>query len=295
MFLINHAGKELEPMAREKVESMIRTKELVRDDWVWDEITESWVPIQELFPENFPVFHASNADEKELDEAEQPTVAVPPADPMAMERFVQLGQRKKIVEIILKMIPELLEPGERLLQIATQRKPMPDFAPEAFALTSQRLFIFEKGHFKTLYDEIPLLTILQPVIKKGIFFSHISMSAGAGVPYGIRFIPKQQGIAFFERLEQELNRVREAQRNAIGANSRKAEGIEVTPLIPAEHNTENGKPVAPQKTNSTEPSGQEDEHKALHHLEDLKIMLDKGLITEKDYDIKKQKILDNEL
>jgi|GEM_PF-1339727 len=293
MFLINHAGEELEPMAREQVESMIEAKQLTREDWAWDEITEAWVSISELFPEQFPSFGAAVPDD--ADDGEKPTVAIPPIDPLAIERFIQQGQRQSIVKAILKMIEELLEPGERLLQVATQRKPMPDFAPEAFALTSERLLIFEKGHFKTVYDELPLLTILRPEIKKGLFFTHISMSTGSGVPYGIKFIPKKQGISFFKRFEDELHRVREAHRNAIGANTQKAEGVKIKPLVPAGQVTSVEESTPDSETPSHTASHEEDEHKALHHLEDLKIMLDKGLINEKDYEIKKQMLLEKEL
>ncbi|MEM1157271.1 MAG: hypothetical protein AAF649_06170 [Verrucomicrobiota bacterium] len=290
MFRISHAGEELDPMTREQVDSMIAAGDLLKDDWVWDEITENWVPLQELFPEYFPSFAATTS--KPLDISEEPTEAIPPAAPLAIESFLRQGQRKGIVKAVLKKMDGILEPGERLLHIATQRKPMPDFAPEAFALTSSRLFVFVKGHFKTVYDELPLPTILRPEIKRGWFFTHISMSAGAGIPYGVKFIPKKQGIAFFGQLQNELQRVREAQRNALGVNHYTNDGIDTTPLVTAR----DGATARQENPDSPpQPEAQEDAHKALHHLEDLKIMLDKGLITQQDYDLKKQKILSQEI
>ncbi len=283
MFLINQAGNELDPLEREEIEAMITEGELNRDDWVWDEITAAWVPLHELFPENFPSFGAAISEN--IDDSDQPTAAVPPADPLSIQRFTKDGQRPKIVSVILKTIGELMEPDEKLLEVVTQRKPMPDFSPEAMALTNERLFIFEKGHFKTIFDEIPLGGILHPVLHKGLFYTHIHMNAGAGIPYGVKFIPKKQGLVFYKRLETEIARVREAHRNAMGV-TRASTGPVVSPLTRANHTPHN-----PQATPDPEP----DEHIALHHLEDLKQMLDEGLITEQDYEIKKQIILKNEL
>ena len=294
MYLINHDGEELEPMSREQVQSLLESQELSREDWVWDELTEAWAPIHELLPEFFPTFGAPILED--LNDGEKPTEAIPPVDPMSIEHFIQQGQRKNIVKAIIEMLRELLEPGERLLQIATQRKPMPDLAPEAFALTNERMFVFTKGHFRTTYEEMPILTILHPEMHKGLFFSHISFNAGAGIPYGIKFIPKKQGTVFFERLEGELHRVREAHRHAIGNEEHKAEGIAITPLTPASQlPTENHPPETEADTQVAAVHTEEDEHKALHHLEDLKTMLDEGLITEEDYERKKQAILENEL
>jgi hypothetical protein len=286
MFLISHEGQELEPMDQTSIEAMIAEGSLTRNDWVWDENTESWVPISEIFPESFPTFGAALPDD--MNEADLPTEAIPPSDRLIPDRFTKEGQRFKIVKVVVEMLDELLEPGERLLQLATQRKPMPDFSPEALALTNQRIFVFEKGHFKTVYEEFTLSNILHPVHKKGIFFGDIAFNAGAGEQYGVKFIPKQQSIKFFDLMDAEIHRVREEKRAALsaGAGSSSTAAASVQPVQTVKTSTPS--PVQSNMKRSLSADEKEAKH---NQLEELKQMADQGLISQNDFKIKKKAIL----
>lgn len=81
--------------------------------------------------------------------------------------------------------------------------------------------------------EMFLINVLHPEIRKGPVFTHISMSADAGIPHGIKFIPKKQGFRFLNLLPGQLERVRKAQHHHSGSTSKKAEGIKVKPLVVA--------------------------------------------------------------
>ena len=265
--------REWPPTSREDVIEKINAGELQADDWVWDENTGTWAPLCELFPEPFPTGGLAVKD------SSSPGDSGTNEEDANQDEHLFLGdnQKRSLVRMVLKTMDTIIEPEEELLYVATQRKPIPDLTPEALALSNQRIFVFEKGHFKTLYDDFPLGSILNPKIKTGFFFSHIHFNAGAGELYGVRFIPKAQAKKFFNLLEAEIHEIRA---------KRKPQQNH----LPVQQPSKNITPPSPQV--SVPPDIEEHDHAVLHRLETLKQMLEEELITPEDYQIKKQNLLE---
>lgn len=294
-------GRDGGDMEQDAIEAAIASGELSGDDWVWDDNTSNWAPLRDIFPQFFPSFPEGLQQEVQSDGPEggaktQESDGVVADDPVAL--FCADGQNVKFVRSIMESLNNVLEADESVLYIATQRKPFPDLTPEALALTSFRIMIYEKGHFKTLYDEFPLTSLLQPRHRSGWFFGHISFNAGAGELYGVRFIPKLQARKFFSLLEQQIHQLRARQPGGFA----KAAAKTVSPIIqgtakpassihpviqPTGRVAAAAKPISPQVSDIGQRGVAQ-----LHRLETLKKMLDDELLTEEDYAAKKQAILE---
>ncbi|MEM6820392.1 MAG: hypothetical protein AAF558_00425 [Verrucomicrobiota bacterium] len=273
MYHLNKDGQNLEILDADTVEQYISAERLQPTDWVWDDITESWVPLSDLFPEHFPTFPEN-----------QPTELINrPKEPPKKKRkqvphepYCTNGQRKTLVQSVLKALSEILEPSEPILYVATQRKPIPDPKPEAVALTVDHIYLFSKSFFQTRCEPFPLQTILTPKLDTGLFFSHFSFGANAGDYYGIRFLPKVQGREFYNRFMDRLDGIRQAQKSQLPADAPTV----VTTVKPR------SQPL-PKEASKPNLANKAAQHR---QLESLKQMLDDGLISSDDYSLKKQAI-----
>lgn len=270
---IHKDGQEWEPITLEEAQLQVELGELRADDWVWDDQTETWAPLCELFPQFFTSSSDSTSGEHSLD-----STGIEKPKPFQDEKlFLGDGQKKKLVRMILKTMGKIAEPDEELLYIATQRKPIPDLTPEALALSNQRIFIFEKGHFKCQYDDFLLNSVLIPKLRTGLFFSHITFSVGAGEVHGVCFLPKIQARKIFQLMDSRMNEIR------AGHNSMSKTTFQSVATTPVEDLTP---PV------SVPPELREHEQAILHRLETLKQMLENDLITQDDFEVKKRNLID---
>jgi len=286
---IHKNGQEWEPVSPEEIQQQVESGELTANDWVWDDQTETWAPLCELFPQWFPSSSLSTCGEYSFEstgmasetvattETTEPVETTQLPEPALDEKlFLGDGQKKKMVRMILETMQQAAEPDEELLYIATQRKPIPDLTPEALALTNQRIFIFEKGHFKSQYDDFLLKSVLTPKIKTGLFFSHITFSAGAGEVHGVRFLPKIQGKKCFQLFESRIHEIR--------ASRKTGKQTTPQPTTPTPVEAAKSPPGIP-------PELQEHEQAILHRLETLKQMLEEDLITQDDFEVKKKNLI----
>jgi len=263
-------GESLELSDTIDLEEAVVRRELSATDSIWCEDAQEYIPLTEWMPHLFS------------DQSTDFTQSGLPAD--LVSAFCSEGQKEKMVQLVLETFKAVAAEGEQMVYIATQRKPLPDIAPEAIALSSQRLFLFEKGHFKSSYEAFELASLLAPKIKTGMFFGHIHFSAGSGESHGIRFIPKKQAARLFGMLKNYLEAIRSNRAHSShGLTSGDVESA----------STSAGVQEATTPAIAFDEQTVEIHDHAIHHrLETLKQMLEEGLIDPEDYEKKKRVLLE---
>lgn len=200
---------------------------------------------------------------------------------MNIDKHIHDGQDPKIVEKLLIKLQDIMVSGEVITYIAVQKKPAVTLLPDTIALSNKRIFLseFTKLGLATNFEIFAWKDVKDITFKEEIFGSKFTIIPIKGENLSIDYIPKTQARKLYQLASESLEESREIQQQESEANA--------APLSHADH--EMHRPLLP----SEEPvlKAEEPEDELVRKLEKLKVLFEKNLITQAEYETKKNELL----
>lgn len=206
---------------------------------------------------------------------------------MNIDKYINDGQDPKIVEKLLIKLQDIMVSGEVITYISVQKKPAVTLLPDTIALSNKRIFLseFTKLGLATNFEIFAWKDLKDIAFKEEIFGSKFTIIPIKGENLSVDYIPKNQARKLYQLASGALDEYREQQvQQELEANlppphtttiQRESRDYD-RPLYPIEE------PVL--KTN--EPADE-----MVTKLEKLKYLFEKDLITQEEYDSKKNELL----
>lgn len=222
-------------------------------------------------PTNEVIAQAPPSPRNEL--ADAANVQVQPVQDSRLSKFVSDGQTPKVVAKLLSRVDAICTDDEVCEYIAVQHLPGV-LSPDAVVLTNRRAIIFRAKKLGGMnMADVPWMHVQNIHISEGIMGASISVTGTNGHTEKIDHLPKKQARCIYrvgQHREQEMiefrrQRKMEEDRNAAG-------------------NVTVNAAIAP----GASPAGSTD---LASRLQQLKSMLDAGLIDQSEFDAKKAEIL----
>jgi hypothetical protein len=182
---------------------------------------------------------------------------------MNIDRYINDGQDPKVVEkILLKLQDMLASTSEDITYIAVQKKPGLTLFPDSIALTAERIFLCKSTKLGLATDfEILRWNSTQDIsFKEGILGAKVTLTPIHGEPLEMGSIPKNQARKLYQ----------------LGTDALKAS------LAGQQMKHEDG----PSTLQIAEPADE-----LTLRLERLKSLFERQLITQVEYDNKKNELL----
>lgn len=189
-----------------------------------------------------------------------------------IQNLVQDEQDVGVVQKVHTRILELLTHGEELRYIAVQKKPVINVFPMCIVLTTRRFIIYKPELMGQAQFEDYIWRDLKDVdLKEDVIGSTVTLHTVDEKELSVGFLPKTQArriYAIAQEMEEEM--LEERRRRDMEEKRAAAGGIYMPGSTAA---------VAASREDPVEA------------LKQLKRLLDAGLITQQEYDVKKEEIL----
>jgi len=210
---------------------------------------------------------------------------------MNFEKFLIDEQDPKAVEKILVKLNDMLTPGEEVLYLAVQKKPAVTLVPDTVAVTSRRLFFCIPGNLglTTNFEIYSWKDIKEVSFKEEFFGARFTAVPLSGENFTVDYIPKVQARKLYQFSNQQIDRLKaelkqeqylkEQQQRREQIEKEAAGQAEVAQLVVAEPVV-----VAPEPVEVFEDE-------ITMKLKKLKVLFEKQLISQEEYEAKKSDIL----
>jgi len=245
-----------------------------------------------------------------------------------MDKFTLDGQEPKIVEKLITKVQDMLTSGEHINYIAIQKKPAVTILPDSITISNKRIFMceFTKLGLATDFEIFSWKDIKDIAFKEEIFGSKVTVIPFTGENLSIDYIPKVQARRLYQLIKEAIENYKKEERlgsqqnvssNPVtAAAATPAAPQEAIPPLPAsppaspsmppvfESNPANEsldardykEALAPDRsaigTATARPAPvEEPEDEMTLKLKKLKTLFDKQLITQAEYESKKNEIL----
>jgi len=196
-----------------------------------------------------------------------------------LEQFLNEQQDPEVVEKVHARVSEILTRGEEIRYIAVQKKPALNLTPDCVVLTSKRFILYRpKLLGRVDFEDYIWRDLRDARLKEGFLGATLSMQTVSGKKLFMDYLPKAQARKLYSLAQEMEEDVREERRRREMEEKRAAAGgiyLQDTQLSPQQ---------APQPAAPAQPTPME-------KLQQLKQMLEAGLITQEQYDTKSQEIL----
>ncbi len=236
---------------------------------------------------------------------------------MIPDNFLLDEQDPKAIDKVLGKLTDLLSSNEELLYIAVQKRPAVNLLPDCIAVSTRRIFYCEPGNFGITmnFKDISWKSIHEISFKEELFGSKFTCTPVQGISITTDFIPKVQARKLYQVASEQLESYREQQL----LSSKETKGIKEpasntlfqdpalfeeavivdnaalneasVPLnVPQPQSVVGSHAPEQQQAVQLEP---EAEDETTLKLRKLKLLYDKQLITQEEYEAKKASILDS--
>lgn len=210
---------------------------------------------------------------------------------ISIDRFLSDEQDPKAVEKIIGKLNDLLTSGEELLYLAVQKKPAVNLLPNSIAISNKRIFYCEPGNLGLTmnFKDISWKNIKEVSFKEEFFGSKFICVPQHGENIVTEFIPKVQARKLHQAANEQLEALNELNRQQLLEENRAtASAIH----IPLGVNNVFDLPIE-EAVVVHQPLIEEPEDETTLKLRKLKMLYDKQLITQEEYENKKADILDS--
>lgn len=209
---------------------------------------------------------------------------------MYIEQYLNEEQDPKVVEKLLGKLKDMLTSGEIITYIAVQKKPAVTLLPDCVVITSKRIILCESAKLglTTNFEIFTWQDVKDVAFKEEFFGSKFTVIPQSGENLTVEYIPKVQARKLYQLANEALERKREEQRLR-EIELKKA----ATPPVMLKSAPEDF-PVEPPLKPAEEPvlkEPAEPEDEVTIKLKKLKILFEKQLITQAEYENKKNEIL----
>ena len=209
-----------------------------------------------------------------------------------IDKFLTDQQDPKALEKVYTRLVDLLTTGEEIIYIATQKKPLVNILSDCVALTNKRVLFFTPANLGLSIKFIDFVwkDVVNVVIKEEIIGSVFSITTTNGGEMGVDYLPKVQARKLYQYAQERKEEEREARRQRDLEEKRAESGsfnfdnraaVPISQTIPESQHVITTPPVReePKKDELTEK------------LKKLKTLFDNGLISQEEYNAKKQELL----
>ena len=203
----------------------------------------------------------------------------PAAGPSLLSRFLNEEQDPGIVNKVYDRVSQILTRNEKVAYVAVQKKLLKiNLSPDCVVLTTRRFIIY---HAKVLgqvdFEDYIWRDLKDAQITEGIIGAVFTMSTVHGKQLVVEHLPKAQARKLYAFAQDMEERVLEERRlRAMEETRAAAGGVILQGGLP---------PVQPQA--QAAPGGQD----PVEQLTQLKRLVDAGLITAAEYEVKKREVL----
>ncbi len=191
------------------------------------------------------------------------------------------GQPQAVLEKIWDKVTQFMVPGEDILYIAVQAKPLM-VAPDCVVLTNRRFLVLKQSLLGGLqFSDFFWLNLHNATVKEGMMFSDFTVATSTNQRISIDYLPKAQARAAYrlaqakEEEMRELRRTRQMEETRAGTSSIV---VNAQPQI-----TQTATPAPMQSVAADDP---------VEKLAKLKRMVEAGLIEKSEYETTKKRILE---
>jgi hypothetical protein len=196
---------------------------------------------------------------------------------LSIKELVTEEQDPKVIEKVLPKVQEYCTSNEEVQYIAVQKKTIGiNFSPDCIALTNKRIILIRPKSFGLSLDfqDFSWMNVADVHMKEGVFAATITIKTVSGQTDSMEDIPKAQARRLY-RFAQEMEENKKEERRQRDLEDKRAQaggGITI--------NTPSAQPVAAVPVEGP-----------MEKLTKLKSMLDMGILTQAEFDIKKADIL----
>jgi hypothetical protein len=209
---------------------------------------------------------------------------------MNFEKFLIDEQDPKAVEKILVKLNDMLTPGEEVLYLAVQKKPAVTLVPDTVAVTSRRVFFCIPGNLglTTNFEIYSWKDIKEVSFKEEFFGARFTAVPLSGENFTVDYIPKVQARKLYQFSNQQIDRLKAElkQEQYLKEQQQRREQIEKETAAQAEI----AEPVAFEPV-AVLPEPEVFEDEITMKLKKLKVLFEKQLISQEEYEAKKSDIL----
>lgn len=205
----------------------------------------------------------------------------PPPQPVAnnsngpLAKFLNEEQDATSVARAYERVQQIVTSGEEIIYIAVQKRPVVNVSPDCIVLTTRRFIVYRLSMLgRSSFDDYIWRDLSDVRLKEGMLGATLSMRTSGGLNLSIDYLPKLQARKLYRFAQEMEERAAEERRARELESQRAAAGGVVL------HGSHPGSPVP--------ASPAEDPVKK---LQQLKSMLDGGLISADEYASKKAQIL----
>jgi hypothetical protein len=188
-----------------------------------------------------------------------------------LQKFLGDEQDAAVVEKVHARARELCTQGEDIKYIAVQKKPIVTISPDAVLLTNKRVIIFRPKLIGMSFEDCPWRDVHDIHIKEGLLGATFSVQRIGGKRVEVDSLPKAQArklYQFGQEMEEQVHhqrRQRELEDKRAAAGGIHLGGAGILGAAPAED--------------------------PMQKLQQLKSLHEQGLISEQEYQTKKEDIL----
>lgn len=213
---------------------------------------------------------------------------------IVIDRFLSDEQDPKAVERVLGKLNDMLSTNEELIYLAVQKKPAVNLLPDCIAVSNKRIFYCEPGNFGITmnFKDISWKSIKEVSFKEEFFGSKFICVPQHGENIITEYIPKVQARKLYQAAYEQLENFKEQQRLS-DMEERRATPSPVTVNAVAEESQPINPEPAPAFTPPVPAPIEAPEDETTLKLRKLKMLYDKQLITQDEYEAKKADILDS--
>lgn len=200
--------------------------------------------------------------------------------------FITDEQDAKTVEKVVSKVLDILINGEHINYIAVQKKPAVNLLPDAVVVTDKRVVFCKPANLglTTTFDIYSWKDVKEVSFKEELFGARFTLVPQSGENFTVEYIPKVQARKLFQYANGNLEKYREEQRRSqvVVTEEKSKTATEEVPLVIT---------AAPPAFEAPMPPTQQEEDEMMQRLKKLKTLFEKQLITQEEYEQKKNDIL----
>lgn len=209
---------------------------------------------------------------------------------MYIEQYLNEEQDPKVVEKLLGKLKDMLTSGEIVTYIAVQKKPALTLLPDCIVITSKRIFLCESAKLglTTNFEIFNWQEVKDVSFKEEFFGAKFTVIPQNGANLTVEYIPKVQARKLYQLANEALEK-RDEEKRLRDLDLKKAG----TPPVMLKPMADEGPAEAPLKP-TEEPvlkPVEEAEDELTLKLKRLKTLFEKQLITQAEYEQKKNEVL----
>lgn len=195
---------------------------------------------------------------------------------MDVKKFLNESQDPKAVQKILNRVSDLLTKGENIEYIAVQKKPAINLSSACLAITDKRIIFCRPGTlgFSMNFNDYLWKEVADSHMREGVLGATFTVKLVKGGVLSMDYLPKPQARILYRYAQEKEEEMSEYRRQRELEDSRARAGGGIT------LNTKTGENSSPQ--NNEDP---------VANLQKLKQLIASDLISQEEYDKKKEEIL----